>query len=41
MNFGSSNYYNSSMNDPYISAGQESARDSIPMDDIPRLNNSV
>ncbi|XP_049636927.1 mucin-15 isoform X2 [Suncus etruscus] len=41
MSFGNSNYYNSSMNDPYISAGQENARDSIPMDDIPRLSNSV
>lgn len=41
MNFGNSNYYNSSMNDPYISAGQENARDSIPMDAIPRLNNLV
>ncbi|KAF3821951.1 mucin-15 isoform X1 [Mirounga leonina] len=39
--FGNSSYYNSTVNDSSMPAGQENARDSIPMDDIPQLRTSV
>ncbi|XP_005633818.1 mucin-15 isoform X1 [Canis lupus familiaris] len=39
--FGNSSYYNSTVNDSSVPAGQENARDGIPMDDIPQLRTSV
>lgn len=39
--FGNSSYYNSTVNDSSMPAGQENARDGIPMDDIPQLRTSV
>ncbi|XP_045870154.1 mucin-15 isoform X2 [Meles meles] len=39
--FGNSSYYNSTVNDSSVPAGQENARDGIPMDDIPQLRSSV
>nr|XP_025874398.1 mucin-15 [Vulpes vulpes] len=39
--FGNSSYYSSTVNDSSVPAGQENARDGIPMDDIPQLRTSV
>ncbi|KAG8510752.1 Mucin-15 [Galemys pyrenaicus] len=41
VSFGNSSYYNPTVNDPSMPAGQENARDGIPMDDIPPLRTSV
>ncbi|XP_012580934.1 PREDICTED: mucin-15 [Condylura cristata] len=41
VSFGNSSYYNPAVNDPSMPAGQENARDGIPMDDIPPLRTSV
>lgn len=41
MSFGNASYYNSTVNDSSMPAGQENARDGIPMDDIPALRTSV
>ncbi|XP_029770973.1 mucin-15 isoform X2 [Suricata suricatta] len=41
VSFGNSSYYHSTMNDSSMPAGQENARDGIPMDDIPQLRTSV
>ncbi|XP_006091648.1 mucin-15 [Myotis lucifugus] len=41
VSFGNASYYNSTVNDSSIPAGQENARDGIPMDDIPALRTSV
>lgn len=41
VSFGNASYYNSTVNDSSMPAGQENARDGIPMDDIPALRTSV
>ncbi|KAK2496370.1 hypothetical protein MC885_016996 [Smutsia gigantea] len=41
VSFGNSSYYNPTENDSSSPAGQENARDGIPMDDIPPLHTSV
>lgn len=41
VSFGNASYYNSTVNGSSMPAGQENARDGIPMDDIPALRTSV
>ncbi|KAM5247239.1 mucin-15 [Ctenodactylus gundi] len=41
INFGNSSYYNPTVSDSSASESRESARDAIPMDDIPSLRTSV
>ncbi|XP_053418411.1 mucin-15 [Nycticebus coucang] len=41
VSFGNSSYYNPAGNDSSTPEGQENARDSIPMDDVPPLRTSV
>lgn len=41
VSFGNSNYYNPTVNDSSLPAGQENAHDGIPMDNIPPLRTSV
>ncbi|XP_008054260.1 mucin-15 isoform X2 [Carlito syrichta] len=41
VSFGNSSYYNPTVNDSSMPEGRETARDGIPMDDIPPLRTSV
>ncbi|XP_054441954.1 mucin-15 [Pteronotus mesoamericanus] len=41
VSFGNASYYNQTVNDSSVPAGQENARDGIPMDDIPPIRTSV
>ena len=41
VSFGNASYYNQTVNDSSMPAGRESARDGIPMEDIPPLRTSM
>lgn len=41
VSFGNSSYHTPNVNDSSMPAGQENARDGIPMDDIPPLRTSI